>query len=92
MCVNFAKITVELQGELMTPSLLNAAFLQKPHILNEDNTLCLPCLAYGAMAIKCQLLKCKYTFTHTEHKMTTVTAAHARRGLMSTSKTQDNTH
>ena len=58
----------------MTPHLLNAAFLQKPHI---DNMLYLPCLAYGALVIKCQLLKHKYTHIHTQkHKMTGVTPVH----------------
>lgn len=53
---------------------------KKAHVLNVDNTLCLQCLAYGALAIKRQLLKRNYT---QKHKTTTVTPMHARRGLTS---------
>ena len=70
---------VELRSEPTTPQLLNGAFLQEPHILNVDNMLYLPCLVYGALVIERHFLKHKYTTQ--KHKMTTVTPAHACRGL-----------
>ena len=58
MCVT--AYVCEVKDYCVTNDAISFECSKKPHVLNVDNTLYLPCMVYGALAIKHQL------YTHTE--------------------------